>query len=67
MLENQRLLDEMNKSWEQKLQEAQARVTQDDGGGGGGGERGAEAKRRAEEPHLLNIHEDPVCLASLSA
>ena len=48
---------------EQKLQEAQARVaTQDgaDGGGGSSSERGAEAKRRAEEPHLLNIHEDPV-------
>jgi hypothetical protein len=68
MRENQRLLDEMNKSWEQKLQEAQAHIaTQgggdddgDGGGGGRGGARDAEARRRAVEPHLLNIHEDPM-------
>mmetsp|Transcript_88562 Transcript_88562/g.235695 ORF Transcript_88562/g.235695 Transcript_88562/m.235695 type:complete len:807 (+) Transcript_88562:469-2889(+) len=61
LLENQRMIDEMNKSWEQKLQEAQARAAEEGGPSeGGGGSRSAEAQRRATEPHLLNIHEDPL-------
>jgi hypothetical protein len=67
MLENQRLLDEMNKSWEQRLQEAQTRMAAQqqeaepdynshvaDGG------KVTEMRRREEEPHILNIHEDPM-------
>jgi hypothetical protein len=57
VLENQRMLDEMNKSWEQKLKEAQAIVaTQGDAGEDSG--KAAEARRREEEAHILNIHED---------
>ena len=57
MRENQRLLDEMNKSWEEKLKEAQAKVavqaeaTEDSSGK-------TEAKRRETEAHILNINED---------
>lgn len=57
MLENQRLLDEMNKSWEEKLKEAQAKVAvQSESSEDASGK--TEAKRRETEAHILNINED---------
>ena len=52
--ENERMMAEMSKSWEEKLKEAQM-ATAAEGAAGA-----SEAMRREKEPHILNVNEDPV-------
>uniref|UniRef100_A0A6U6BHX5 Kinesin-like KIF1-type domain-containing protein n=1 Tax=Guillardia theta TaxID=55529 RepID=A0A6U6BHX5_GUITH len=54
MAENEKMLAEMSKSWEEKLKEAQEKAAAE------GGSAQSEQKRRETEPHILNINEDPV-------
>lgn len=52
--ENMKMLEDMNKSWEDKLKEAQA-ASEAEGAGAS-----SEAARKEKEAHILNVHEDPV-------
>jgi len=54
MAENEKMLAEMSKSWEEKLKEAQEKAAAEGAGAN------SEHKRRETEPHILNINEDPV-------
>jgi len=54
MADNERMMAEMSKSWEEKLKEAQALAQTDKEAGDSDG------ARKAKEAHILNIHEDPV-------
>jgi hypothetical protein len=54
MEENERMMAEMSKSWEDKLKEAQEKASAEASGATN------EAARREKEAHILNVHEDPV-------
>jgi pSer/pThr/pTyr-binding forkhead associated (FHA) protein len=55
MQENQRIMQDLNKSWEQKLKEAT-----DASGGGDGGAVSASSAASMNLPYLINLHEDPM-------
>ena len=54
MEENERMMAEMSKSWEEKLKEAQEKASSESLSSSN------EASRREKEAHILNVHEDPV-------
>ena len=54
MEEIEKMMAEMSKSWEEKLKEAQAMASAE------ASTSSNEAARREKEPHILNVHEDPL-------
>eukprot|EP00288_Rhodomonas_lens_P002224 CAMPEP_0177731524 /NCGR_PEP_ID=MMETSP0484_2-20121128/22603_1 /TAXON_ID=354590 /ORGANISM="Rhodomonas lens, Strain RHODO" /LENGTH=972 /DNA_ID=CAMNT_0019244655 /DNA_START=136 /DNA_END=3050 /DNA_ORIENTATION=- len=56
MAENERMLAEMNKSWEEKLKEAQEQALKEAAESGGGAKE--ETEKKNSVPHILNVHED---------
>lgn len=54
MEENEKMMAEMSKSWEDKLKEAQEKAATENAGSSN------EAARREKEAHILNVNEDPV-------
>ena len=54
MEENQRFMDEQNKSWEQKLAEAKAKMEEENKN-----KSAQDDVRTSGKPHLLNLNEDP--------
>ena len=56
MAENERMLAEMNKSWEEKLKEAQELALKEAQESGGGAN--ADEEKKKTMPHILNVHED---------
>jgi pSer/pThr/pTyr-binding forkhead associated (FHA) protein len=56
MKENERIINEMKKSWEQKLAESQALQTTT---AGDTGAVSAKSMQGTNNPHIINLHEDP--------
>lgn len=54
MEENEKMMAEMSKSWEEKLKEAHEKASAESSS------HSNEAARREKEPHILNVHEDPL-------
>ena len=54
MEENEKMMAEMSNSWEEKLKEAHEKASAESSS------HSNEAARREKEPHILNVHEDPL-------